>query len=656
MKIQPVIYLLALTLLSGACSRESIVTVAAPGTPEAVVPLDLALSLENHSRVVTKASGSLSELSIESPSFRGISSLVIVPFLGEGDKVNAGDSNNDSGMVIMPQIDGIEEGEYDKEASADGQVYHSSLIGKNYAHLYSGEQTFLPSGTGRVLAYGHAIPLETDDEHPNAKHLNGSWIESGFDKTNISAGGITFSPERIFYGSIPTVAQTIADVLNDIAGGDNSYYTQTFYYSSDRTQSSVVVRWDANITSPELKTAFKEFTNNGEMMTGAGKNVAYLLSRLYNALNNYTGATSQEYYKYRVGAEVFDTYLSQESDEKLTYNYMFLRLRQELLDHFEDLKEDGIISITKDINNDWVVSFTGEEQNYPVSLGLPSGSAVLRWNGSKFVVVTEGMEGLASIGSFCYMPPLYYYSNSAIKTSEDRFIYQQYTDQNTWEEILTKYTAGPLVKNASRSVALVQRLQYAPSMLVLTVKAASAMLPDRNGNYCEPKEKNFPVTGIIVGGQYRQGFDFTVDSEAVEEFYVYDRHVSGVYLTPIPSEQVMTLVFPTKVEKDVYFLLELRNDTNKAFYGVDGIILPGGYFYLSGLLEKPKDRDDYDPSDPNQQESVFESDHYTMANCIVETLENALTTIPQLGEAQLILGVQTEESWIYSHGSYVILE
>ena len=78
-------------------------------------------------------------------------------------------------------------------------------------------------------------------------------------------------------------------------------------------------------------------------MTGAGKNVAYLLSRLYNALNNYTGATSQEYYKYRVGAEVFDTYLSQESDEKLTYNYMFLRLRQELLDHFEDLKEDGII-------------------------------------------------------------------------------------------------------------------------------------------------------------------------------------------------------------------------------------------------------------------------------------------------------------------------
>ena len=650
------IVVLVLALVFCACSLidEAPVASTCP-SQQAVVPVDFALSFARRTRFNTKASGAITELDTDNPIFRGISTIAIIPFGGESGAVEPGDQVENE-IVLMPQIDG---GELAKKASVDGQTFYGGLVDKNYSHLYSGETSFLPVGTSRVLAYGYAAQLEPDTEHPDAKHLNGSWVEAGLTDATIEVDKITFSPEQIYTGSVPATAQSIVDILNDIAEGSKSFYNQEYSYKPDDTweDTSVPVRWDA-ITSPELQAAFKEFTNNGEMTTGAGKNVAYLLTRLYNALKTYQGAADLEYYKHRIGTKEYDAFLNKESEEKLTYNYMYLNLRDKLLGNFSDLAGSDQIIITQDANNDWVVSLGGDLEDYPVSLGLPSGSAVIRWNGSKFVVVTEGMEGLASIKDFCYMPPLCYFANSAVKTTSNRFIYESYTDQQTWGQILEGYSNSPVSKT-TRSVALVERLSYASAMLVATIQATSSMLADNDGNpttYCLAKDKNFPVTGVIIGGQYRQGFDFKVDPGATEEYYLYDRTVSGVYLTDTQSQNMMTLVFPTKEEKDVYFLLELRNDTKDPFYGADGIILPGGYFYLSGVLEKPEDMDDYDPANPDQQECVFERDHYTTAHCKVETLENALSTIPQLGDPQLILGIQTEQRWVYSYGSYVILE
>lgn len=650
-KLTRIVFVLAVAFVFCACS----LIYDAPATDsrslqQDVIPVDFALSFESKIHFNTKASGSITELNIDNPSFRGISSLSVIPFPSGAnpESVQPGEQVPNEN-VIMPQIDG---GDFAEKASDDGQTFYGGLVRNNYSHLYSADASFLPLNTSRVLAYGYATPVDPED-----KHLNGSWIEAGFTEETIEVDKITFSPDRIFSGDIPVVAQNIVDVLNGIA--ENGSYNQSYWYFRDEVwnETSTTVRWD-DISSPELLDTFKEFTNNGEMTTGAGKNVAYLLSRLYNALKNYTGAAELEYYKHRVGTEEYDAFVDEEHVEKLTYNFMYLQLRDKLLGSFKGSEESGKISITKDANENWVVSFVGDLDNYPVSLGLPSGSAVMRWNGTRFVVVTEGLEGLASIKNFCYMPPLCYYTNSAVKTSSNRFIYQKYTDEHTWEEILSNYSFSP-VEQTTRSVALVQRLSYAPALLLATIQASSSMLADNDGNpttFCQAEGKNFPVTGIIIGGQYRQGYDFTVDAGATEEFYLYDKHVAGVYLRADRSENMMTLVFPTKEEKDIYFLLELRNDSTKPFYGADGIILPGAYFYLSGVLEKPQDSDDYDPDDPEQQKCVFERDHYTTAHCKVETFENALSTIPQLGDPQLILGVQTEQRWVYSYGSYVILE
>ena len=197
-------------------------------------------------------------------------------------------------------------------------------------------------------------------------------------------------------------------------------------------------------------------------------------------------------------------------------------------------------------------------------------------------------------------------------------------------------------------------------MLVVTIKAGKQMLPDNDASaltYCLAEGKNFPVTGIIVGGQYRQKYDFTPDATTTE-YYMYDdqmpqdnNHKPKVFLTTEKSEEIRTLVFPTIIASDVYFFLEFRNDSGEPFTGAEGIIMPGSHFYLAGKLEKPSATDIAEGL-----KSVIMPDHFTTVNCVVSTMENAHISVPELGNPQLALGLQTETSWINSAASYIVLD
>ena len=120
-----------------------------------------------------------------------------------------------------------------------------------------------------------------------------------------------------------------------------------------------------------------------------------------------------------------------------------------------------------------------------------------------------------------------------------------------------------------------------------------------------------------------------------------------MYLTPSLSDEFRTLVFPVPAGLDVYFFLELRNDSNTAFTGAEGIILPGSKFYLAGKMDK---------SDNPDLPSVFMQDYYTTLYCTVNSLENAHVSVPEMGEPQLTIGVQTSLNWIMSASAYVVLE
>ncbi len=132
---------------------------------------------------------------------------------------------------------------------------------------------------------------------------------------------------------------------------------------------------------------------------------------------------------------------------------------------------------------------------------------------------------------------------------------------------------------------------------------------------------------------------------------MYDSKVPvGTYVNTAPSAAFRTLALPTPLEGSVYFYLELRNDSEKSFHGADGIIPPGSYFYLAGEIPAPS-QTDVDKG----VNRVFMQGRYTQISCQVESLKNAYLCIPQIGNPELRLGVQTKTNWFFSPSTYVVL-
>jgi hypothetical protein len=606
-------------------------------SPEAI-PVELALALD--SGVPTRASiSAITEMSNQG-DFRGLENIRLVPFASP-DRVVPGD------VAIGPARGLPAISSSMDDAAYTANTYHSGLVRNNHAHLYPGANAALPNGTASVLIYGNGISVARGTT-PRDKHLNGSLIETGWEELGAlqDASAFTFSPDPIYTGGIPASATALTDILTSIASSVSC--TKKYYYRRNEVwyEGQIAVQWSDDLAETVLREYYRWFTSDGELMTGAGKNVEYLLSMLYGRLRRYD-SDDEEPYLHMAGGVYYPTFLTEGGTEPFTYGELYDGLRDEILQRFTQLKNAGSLRLNAD---DTVTLTNSELLSYPIDMGLPAGGAVIRWNGLRFVVVTEGLDGIAAIDRYCYMPPLYFRANTTLSTCAERDIYKQYTSQTTtWDQILSHYRLGKVVDGNTHGVALDAPLQYATGMLVASVRATASLLPDNDGDprtNCSVTGTNFPVTGVIIGSQYRQDFDFNPVTSS-EEFYLYDNQISGVYLTTAESSEFRTLVLPTPIDHDVYFFLEFRNDSGATFSGAEGLIFPGNYFYLVGKLEMPDDPD---------YPSVFMQDSYTTVRCIISTLENAHVAIPKLDTPQLVMGVQCTLNWIMSESSYVVLD
>lgn len=632
------IVLLVTSLAFLACTRtQPAGTGGAEERPEAI-PVELALALENG--VPTRASlSALTELA-DQGDFRGLENIRIVPF---ASREGVGHADVAIGPARgLPAISASRD-----EAAYAANTYHSGLVRNNNAHLYPGANAALPKGTASVLVYGNGVSVASGTT-PRDKHLNGSLIETGWEEAGAlqAASAFTFSPDPIYTGSIPASATALTDILTSIASSVS--FTQHYYYRRNEVwyQGQIAVQWGDDLAETVLREYYRWFTSGGELMTGAGRNVEYLLSMLYGRLRRYE-SDDEEPYLHMAGGVYYPTYLTEGGSDPFTYGALYNGLRDEILQRFTQLQSAGSLRLNED---DTVTLTDSELITYPTDMGLPAGGAVIRWNGLRFVVVTEGLDGIAAIDHYCYMPPLYFRANTTLSTCTERDIYKQYTSQTaTWDQILSHYRLGKVVDDNTHGVALDDPLQYATGMLVASVRATSSLLPDNDGDprtNCSVTGTNFPVTGVIIGSQYRQDFNFS-PVPASDEYYLYDNQVSGVYLTTAESLEFRTLVLPTPVDQNVYFFLELRNDSGATFSGAEGLIFPGNYFYLVGKLERPED-----PAYP----SVFIQDSYTTVRCTISSLENAHVAIPKLDTPQLVMGVQCTLNWIMADSSYVVLD
>ena len=603
------------------------------------VPVQLAFSLFGDD-IATKAdAASLTELANQG-HFRGMENIRIIPYASTTDI--AASTAAISVSRNLPDISGS----IDNQAYSGTATYHTGLIKNNHAHLYPDASAALPEGTGAVLIYGKA-PLIGAADPISQKHLNGSMTESGWSTDGlIAASDLFFEPEPIYTDNTSTAAAQILTILNYIV--KSASYTQAYFYKVGETWHTafISVTWNEDIADETLRDYFRWITGDSQLMTGAGSNLEYMLTSLYRRLLDFS-SLEEDVFKHTTGGVQYSAVLTQGGEDTFTYKYLYEKLRDVIVGRFDDLVNSGDLSIDA---TDAVSFANGVLKNYPRSLGLPSGSAVLRWKDIEFVQASEGLDGIAPISRFCYMPSLYYFASTTISTSDDRTIYNKYKqDYTTWESILDEYRLGKVVNSSTHSVALDDPLQYSCSMLVATVQATATILGDNDGDnrtYCSAAGTNFPITGILISSQFRQKYNFTPDDSS-DEYNLYDRNITGVYLTTSESAQIRTLVFPTPADRDIYFYLELRNDSEESFTGAEGVIVPGQYFYLAGKLEKS--------TDPNLPQ-VFMQDHLTTARCRVSSMENAHICVPEMGSPQLQLGVQTAVNWKIGASSYVILD
>ena len=266
--------------------------------------------------------------------------------------------------------------------------------------------------------------------------------------------------------------------------------------------------------------------------------------------------------------------------------------------------------------------------SFPASYGIPEGAFGFWWNGSGFVRMVNGVNiALVDPAKYCYPPSLWYYSNSSILTSDDDNVRNEYVATNAaWDDILVHYDSGDSVSGITQSVAITEPLQYGVGLMSLSLDSVSSEAM----NLIE----GCPLTGIIIGDQ--KDVDFRFEPGTGASRYIYDNVIDGTLKIGSSGTPTHTLVLQTVPGSPVHIALEFRNTTGHTRHCQQGDILPRCKFYIAGVLEAPSD---------GNLLSVFSKDHRTTVTININSLRNAYTTVPDLHDPQLEIGLVAEMKW-----------
>lgn len=468
------------------------------------------------------------------------------------------------------------------------QVYGNGEQPVNSRAYYYYDNCSLMSGVNAFLCYGRAPQASSD------KHENGSLVETF--PADMAPRNIRFSLEAIA-NDVDDTAIALADYMTAIAnaegkdGGNND------------------VAWK-NAPNATLSVMYLNFLNKteadggGEPLPGSATNIRIYTQTLKSALNNLT-----------------------------------------LTDPTDVAIREAIITAIDNYNTDW--------NGFPASIGLPDGAAVIRWTGTAFEpqVNTTTLADINGIDRYAYPAELYYYGNSRIYTSTIDKRKEKYTNRE-WDAILEDYEfANGVVSSSTTSVAIKEPLQYGVAHVqIILKKTDSSSLTDAGGTAIPVGSDNFPVTGVIIGGQLPVGFDFTpttaypIYSEADMKF-IYDNQLPELYLSSAgdATEHINTLVLQTYDNKKVPVALELTNNSGADFKGLGGIIQKGTKFYLVGEIDPEQFKDD---SRTEIRDRVFTQDYTTTLNIKVTGLEKAYNVVPNLLSPRLEMGIELTPKWV----------
>lgn len=582
-----------------SCSSDSIEPTGGPGVTGQVVKTQFAINIPyggnsstNQAKKVTRMTDEMTQQ--RGKPFRGISDIVLLTFSGNPE--TAGTINADKPISI----------------GTDGNAYSQDT----YRRLYRDIE--IPVGTSNMIFYGRAS--RTTENNFQA----GKITDKGEKKTlaNISHELTAISSEANFATDVD--AKAIITALNNIANAKVTDDDGTDYTWANIGNVSPLPTWLTAHEKEFLKTRYNKFT---ALKAGSKTSVVAFINNLKTAL---AGETT-------TGEPI-------SADKKLT----------------------------KEIYNQCVAALTTINglNEFPRNLNLPDGVATLTWisGESKFAYNAPETEFFGTGNSIkynkiCYPAELsYFVSTKTMVSDKDMSNLSEFPSYTDWTKNTQSGWGGKTsfaekaVENSTRTVGLKDPVQYSVAVLKSTVRCKAATLEDNaqvagkaNQQIAVP-EAGFQVTGILIGGQ-PASVDWKYEPAASETFEntIYDNVMNGSpmyakYTSGVPTVGNYTLVFDNKStdKKPVFVTIELKNNSNKDFYGKDGIILKGTKFYLVGKLD-PEATEGV--TNPNSVDRVFMQDHITTANFNITELKDAYNCIPDLRTSGINVGLAVDLDW-----------
>lgn len=586
-----------------ACSDSSDMESATPGSDQLGEPIKAQFTISIPMGSTTRMSAATVQNGEDISSFRGIDFISLWP---SSDAI-IGASSTLGNKISLTQILRPE------QLTVNNYIPSGKLVTNNKSVLYG--DVMINEGTQSFLFYGKAIDNTADVKITEAadKFKFGMLNATTTASTATNPSAFTFSP-------VPIVANTSdgADKRSSIVTYLNSIAQAKYTDTADHPWSS-----ETNAVLAAL------YTNFITMKAGSSANLQAAINDLYNGLkeNAHTVATAV------VAA----------------------------------INNSDYVTITTDATtNVSTVTFNDNIAGYPGDINLPDGSAVLTYDATSrefsYVATNISYPGstpeassmnVANIGSFVYPANLYYWVNSPIKVSNSSQA-ANYNGEKSWSEILGGYdaTATAITRN-TRSVALVNPVQYGVGRLDIKVVADKTAWAD-NGAGKEEGESavalaNVKLTGILIGKQ--KPVDWKFEPTGDTEYTIYDNIVvsqgrtdGGITIgQTATSYQNHTLVLETAGSEDesVNVALEFVNN-GKTFWGKDGRVPTGTKFYLLGKLDMSEATD---ATKANTGNKVFKQDYITSATFTISSMKNALNTIPDLRNPRIELGLSVDLQW-----------
>lgn len=578
-----------------SCSSDSIEPTGGSGVAGQVVKTQFAINIPyggnsstNQAKKVTRMTD---EMTQQSNNFRGISDIVLLTF--NGDPSTAG--NTEATRII--------------EIGTDANAYAHNEYSKLYRDIE------IPVGTNHMLFYGRATRKSGDTDFQAGKITNVGTKTTEKVLANISHELTPINSTANFTADAD--ADEIIDALNAIAKAtvtDGKDYTWATIGSE-----TTLPTWLTENEKKFLAARYKEFIS---LKAGSRTSVVEFIKNLQTALVGETG-----------GATI-------PAEKKLTkaiYNQC-----------------ETALNAIKDID-------------FPGKFNLPDGVASLNWTSGGFAYntpenVTIGTGNSINYQKICYPAELSYFVNTTTMVSDkDMSNLSEFPSYTDWTKPAgadwsNKNFDEKAVENSTRTVGLKDPVQYSVAVLKSTVRCNAATLKD-NAKQAGGFDKDqlisvpadgFKVTGILIGGQ-PASVDWKYEPATTESFAntIYDKVMNGSMAAKnetSASNANYTLVFDNKksdAQSPVYVTLELENNSDKAFYGNDGIILKGAKFYLVGQLNPNKTG----LTNPNSVNRVFVQDYVTTANFNIKDLKSAYNCIPDLRTSGINVGLAVDLSW-----------